>query len=165
MTETEGISHSFTAESSSAFESSSQIPSKSSDPNGLDIVFLKSKWFIFYPCDSDVVLDFMDWWNGMAFAQDIKERGSTMNWISTACKSIIWNHVSAIAEYLTRNPRVQCMHCWQIFQHPSNANLGTHAIKSHLEESKCSFLLSSKSKFSANVVIMMSKPIVCLILT
>ena len=61
MTETEKVSHSFIAESSSAFESSSQIPSKSSDSNGLDVVSLKSKQFIFYPCDSDVVLDFMDW--------------------------------------------------------------------------------------------------------
>ena len=60
MTETERVSHSFTAESSSAFESSSQIPPKLSDPNGLDIVFLKSKQFIFYSCDSDVVPDFMD---------------------------------------------------------------------------------------------------------
>ena len=156
--------HSFTTKSTPGFESPSQIPPKPKGPNGLDIVLSQGKRFIYYPHGSDAVPNFLDWWNGTPYAAKAREKGRAMNWGSDSRKSVVWDHVNDLAEYPNGNPKVQCMHCKQFFAHPSNGNIGTHGLKTHLEGPKCSSPMSTTPS-SGNVIAMMSNPMAGAILT
>ena len=129
---------SFVTESSPAFET----PPPSSGPNCLDIIHCQGKCLVFYPKAHDDIVKFNDWWDTTPFSRRQNDNGAKFRWKSSSRKSFVWEHFDDVAEYPNGTPKVHCRHCKQIFAHPSDRNLGTHALGSHLKGPKCSSPLS-----------------------
>lgn len=151
--------HSFTLESSLGFESPPPPPSTSGEPSGLSIVTSQGNRIIFHPGNTDVIQKFLDWWHDTPFAKKSRDDDVNFRWMPSSRKSFVWDHFNDVAEYPNGTPKVQCTHCKQLFSHPANRNLGTHALASHLRGRKCSSPMSTISPSSGNIMTMMSNAV------
>ena len=116
--------------------------------------------------DEDNRQAFHAWWGRTSWATNVENKTSqgrsTMSWVTKGRNAQCWKNFNQIAVAKTGCPKLQCIICGSLLEHPSPKNAGSNSMTRHLSRSTCKERVGdAKTATSQNIRLSFSKQEVC----
>jgi hypothetical protein len=89
-----------------------------------------------YTFDQEVAA-FLDWWQDTDSARKMQQKGKKMIWGGGLKRSSAWKYFIEVATFPQGDPKVRCIHCYTLLEHPIPQRGGTKTMTTHTETAKC----------------------------
>ena len=133
ITPSSSISQIFTSHN----ETVTEISSSSNLPTGLELSKVKGRdKIIYYPTLREKIAIFESWWDQTPFCQQRKmSKKRVMKWGPEQRTSNAWNTFKEGALFPRGEPKVCCIYCHDLLQHPGVNSIGTKSMNYHIDSS------------------------------